>query len=70
MWMLSHSLSEISDVKFQAQEDVSDLMDAINSYERRLKMDKEAAITKRDKINDHLKEINSFIQIKTTELKA
>ncbi len=67
--MLAHSLSEISDVKFQSQEEISDLIEAVNSYEKRLKMDKETAIAKRDKINDHMKEINSFIQIKTVELK-
>ena len=69
MALLGQSLSEISSLKLNDDESTEGLLDAVIAYEKRLKGDKETVQTKRDKLNDSLKEIGSFIQIKTNEIK-
>jgi len=67
LWMLSKNLSDISNLKFQADDSIEDLIQAVYSYESQLKNEKETLESKKEKSNDNVKDINSFLQIKQTD---
>lgn len=65
---MASNLSEISDLKFQDDDSSEALLGVIRSYERTKKQEKDNLLIKKEKANDSLKEANSFIAIKTSEL--
>ena len=62
--MHSKNLSDISNMKFQPEDNVEGLVLAVRSYEGQLRNEKEVLENKREKSSDTIKEINSFLQIK------
>ncbi len=67
LWMLSKNLSDISTLKFQPDDNVEQLVQAVFSYESQLQNEKETLENKKEKSNDTVKEINSFLQIKQSD---
>ena len=65
--MLSKNLSEISNLKYPEDDNIEELIQAVYSYESKLKNEKETLESKKEKNNDTVKEINSFLQIKQTD---
>lgn len=66
--MLSKNLSDISNLKFQTGDNTDDLIQAVYSYQDQLETEKEVLDKKKEKANDTVKEVNSYLQIKTSDL--
>jgi predicted nucleic acid-binding Zn-ribbon protein len=68
MMMLSKNLMDISNMQFQSQDSLDDLIQSVELYQEQIRNEKRVIENKRERNNDQVKEVNSYVQIKQADL--
>lgn len=66
--ILSKNLADLSNVEFPTEGNPRELLEAVRRYEAQSKSERDVQENKREKTNDRMKEVGSYIQIKQNDL--
>ena len=66
--ILFENLRDISDIKITQQDTLEAVEKSVEIYKKRLTTEKDGVQVKREKINDSIKDAETFIQIKASDL--